>query len=54
MTQHQYEATCECGMTWRLYCEADDEPCGSCINCGQVTYDLTDIAETRNAGRESR
>ena len=51
MTVHQYEATCECGMTWWLYCDAsDDDPYGTCINCGQVTYDLTDIGETRSAG----
>ena len=41
-------------MTWRLYCEADEDPYGTCINCGQVTYDLTDIGETRNAGSWNR
>ncbi len=41
-------------MRWRLYAnEDDDDPFGTCINCGQVTYDLADIGEIRNAGRGS-
>jgi hypothetical protein len=51
MTVHQYEARCACGATWRVYFDEDDEdPCGTCLNCGQVTYDLTDIGEPRSAG----
>ena len=38
----------------QVYCDADDDDrYGTCINCGQVTYDLADIGETRNAGRGS-
>jgi hypothetical protein len=51
MTVHQYEARCACGMRWRLYwTDSYDEPFGTCINCGDFTYDLTDIGEIRNAG----
>ena len=55
MPVHQYEAKCECGMRWRVYFPADDDddPFGTCINCAKVTYDLTDIGETGNAGRGS-
>ena len=41
-------------MRWRLYAdESEHDPFGTCINCGQVTYDLTDIGEIRNAGPSS-
>ena len=54
MVQHQYEAQCACGAHWRVYCdENDDDPSGTCIACGQVTFDLTDIGQERNAGRGS-
>jgi hypothetical protein len=38
-------------MTWRVYCDADDEdPMATCICCGADTYDLADIGEPRSAG----
>jgi hypothetical protein len=37
----QYEARCECGATWRVYRNEDDEdPMATCIACGADTYDL--------------
>jgi 7-cyano-7-deazaguanine synthase in queuosine biosynthesis len=45
VSQHQYEARCACVMTWRVYSDGNDEdPCGTCLNCGQTTYDLTTSA----------
>jgi hypothetical protein len=38
-------------MTWRVYCDENDEdPSRTCLNCGQVTFDLVDIGEPRSAG----
>ena len=38
---YQYQARCECGAVWRVYRnEAEDDPCATCVSCGEVTYDL--------------
>ena len=48
MVTHAYEANCECGATWRVYAdENDEEPMGTCLVCGAGTYDLRDIGEDR-------
>ncbi|MGO9873812.1 MAG: hypothetical protein ACLPVY_08420 [Acidimicrobiia bacterium] len=55
MTEHQYEARCECGNHWRVFrteVDEDDDPMATCINCGADTYDLVDIGEVRSAGRD--
>lgn len=45
---HAYEAHCQCGATWRVYAdENDDDPKGTCVACGADTYDLRDIGEDR-------
>ena len=55
ITEHQYEARCECGNHWRVYrteVGEDDDPMATCINCGADTYDLVDIGEVKSAGRD--
>ena len=52
MTEHLYEARCECGASWRVLLEEDDDPMDTCVNCGADTFDLTDIGEIRHAGRD--
>jgi hypothetical protein len=39
-------------MRWRVYLPdgIDDDPMATCINCGEGTYNLTDIGELRSAG----
>lgn len=52
MAEHQYDARCACGASWRLALEFDEstEPMATCLNCGADTFELTDIGEIRNAG----
>ena len=59
MTQHQYEARCACGNRWRVYRSYrehenvdEHDPSATCIECGEDTYDLTDIGERRSDGRD--
>jgi len=52
--QHQYEARCACGMSWRIYRDEDGEHrMATCSNCGTDTYDFRDIGLTdlRPSGR---
>lgn len=53
--EHQYDASCACGASWRLVLEVDEdtEPMAECLNCGADTFELTDIGEIRNAGHGS-
>jgi hypothetical protein len=40
-------------MTWRVYGdEYDDDPSGTCLNCGQVTFDLVDIGDLGAPARD--
>jgi len=53
MAEHLFEASCQCGMTWRLYLtdvDDDDDPVSTCPNCGNDSYDLTNVGEARSAG----
>jgi hypothetical protein len=51
VTEHRYEAHCECGAEWRLFLEEeDDDPMATCLACGADTFDLTDLGEPRSAG----
>ena len=48
MGEHAYQARCSCGATWRVYAPDDeDDPSGTCLACGEDTYDLTDLGEER-------
>ena len=53
MTEHQYEVRCACGARWRVLVEVDDDPMSTCLNCGADCFNLTDIGEIRNAGRDA-
>jgi hypothetical protein len=44
-------AHCECGATWRVYADENDEdPKGTCVACGTDTYDLRGVVRSERSG----
>ena len=46
--RYQYRARCQCGAVWRVYrTDLEDDPCSTCIACGEDTYDLVAEGDDR-------